>query len=60
MYIFTSFGLVYFTELFGPYGVWLILIPVAMGVLYGVNHFEKLECKSTENSYQSNTNIKAA
>ncbi len=60
MYIFTSFGLVYFTELFGPYGVWLILIPVAMGVLYGVNHFEKLERKSTENSYQSNTNLKAA
>lgn len=43
MYIITSFGLVYLTESFGHYGLLLIMIPVSIGFLYGVQHFEKLE-----------------
>jgi MFS family permease len=42
MYVFTSFGLVYLTEWFGHYGLWVILFPIIVGYLYGVNHFEKL------------------
>ena len=39
----TSFNLVYLTELLSYYGLWLIMIPVILGHLWGVNHFEKLE-----------------
>ena len=43
MYIFTSFGLVYLTEWFGHYGLWILVLPVATAYLWGVNHFVKLE-----------------
>jgi hypothetical protein len=43
MYIITSFGLVYLTESFGYYGLLVIMIPISMGFLWGLNHFEKLE-----------------
>ncbi len=43
MYVFTSFGLVYLTELLGFYGLWIIALPVAAGFIWGVGHFEKLE-----------------
>jgi len=43
MYILTSFGLVYLTEAFGHYGLWLIMLPVTILFLWGVNHFIKLE-----------------
>jgi MFS family permease len=43
VYVITSFGLVYLTETFGHYGVWVIALPITMGFLWGVNHFEKLE-----------------
>ena len=43
MYVFTSFGLVYLTELLGFYGLWIIALPVAAGFIWGVSHFEKLE-----------------
>ena len=43
MYVITSFGLVYLTEILGYYGLWLIMLPVSIGFLWGVNHFEKLE-----------------
>lgn len=45
MYVITSFGLVYLTEWFGHYGLWFIILPVATGYLWGVNHFKKLEQK---------------
>jgi MFS transporter, MHS family, proline/betaine transporter len=43
VYIITSFGLVYFTEWFDHWGVSIILLPIALGFLWGVRHFEKLE-----------------
>lgn len=50
MYIFTSFGLVYLTEHLGYYGLYIIVLPVAIGVLYGINHFAKRE---NNKSYQA-------
>ena len=47
MYIITSFGLVYLTEVLGQRGVWVIMLPVTVGFIWGVCHFEKLE-KSSE------------
>ena len=58
MYVITSFGLVYLTALFGYYAIWLILIPVSMGFLWGVNHFIKLE-KASGNFPQPSTCDKA-
>ena len=43
MYIITSFSLVYLTETFNYYGLWLVTVPVSIGFLWGVNHFEKLD-----------------
>ncbi len=43
MYLVTSLGLVYLTNMLGPYGIWLIALPVSIGFLWGVEHFSKLE-----------------
>ncbi len=43
MYIVTSFSLVYLTEFLSYYGLWLVMIPVILGHIWGVTHFEKLE-----------------
>jgi MHS family proline/betaine transporter-like MFS transporter len=45
MYVITSFGLIYVGDCFGPYGLWIITIPISAGYLYGLLHFEKLEHK---------------
>jgi MHS family proline/betaine transporter-like MFS transporter len=42
-YVLTSFSLVYLTELFGYWGLLLILVPISLGFLWGVYHFEFLE-----------------
>ncbi len=42
-YVITSFSLVFLTDWLGYYGLWVIMIPVNIGFLWGVNHFEKLE-----------------
>lgn len=43
VYIITSFGLVYLTEGFGYYGLWVIGIPIAILSLLGIHHYIKLE-----------------
>jgi MFS family permease len=43
IYVVTSFGLVYLTEFLGPWGLWAIMVPTAVGFLWGILHFEKLE-----------------
>lgn len=43
MYIITSFGLVYLTNFFDHWGVLVIMVPLSMGFIWGVCHFEKLE-----------------
>ena len=42
-YIITSFGLVYLTEYFGHYGLWLIMLPVTLSYLWAINHYALLE-----------------
>jgi MFS family permease len=42
MYVVTSFGLVFLTGV-GLYGLWIILLPITLGFLWGIRHFEKLE-----------------
>ena len=43
MYILISFGLVYLTEWFGYYGVWLIALPVTFFWLKSIYYYESLE-----------------
>lgn len=43
MYISTSIGLIFLIELLGIYGMWLIVLPVCIGFLWGTKHFESLE-----------------
>lgn len=42
-YVLTSFSLVYLTEAFGHYGLWVIMIPITASFLWGLRHFERLE-----------------
>ncbi len=42
-YVMIAVGMIYMTKWLGSYGVWLIVLPITIGVLWGVNHFEKLE-----------------
>lgn len=50
IHVVSSFGLVYLTDYLGYWGLYFIMIPVTVGFLWGVTHFEKLE-----NIYQPNT-----
>lgn len=43
MYVVTSFGLVYLGSYLGVYGLWVLTLPITIGYLYGVFHFEELE-----------------
>ena len=43
MYILTSFGVIYITDLFGKWGIWLTLILFAIIFYASLNHFIKLE-----------------
>ncbi len=47
IYIITSFGLVYLTKYFGSWGTLIITIPVFIGYIFGLSHFEKLEKQSS-------------
>ncbi len=51
LYIVTSFGLVYAVSWFGVYGILLISLPVTLGFLVGLLHFEKLEKEIGEYQY---------
>ncbi|WP_341756649.1 MULTISPECIES: MFS transporter [unclassified Candidatus Tisiphia] len=42
MFVITSFGFVYFTDHFGHWGLWVIMIPVIIGFAYGLFYFDKL------------------
>ena len=43
MYIITSFGIIYLTKYFGHYGLLIVIIPLNLGCVLGINHFENLE-----------------
>jgi MFS family permease len=42
IYVVTSFSLVYLTEMFGNWGLWIVIFPIAIGFLWGTLHFEKI------------------
>jgi MFS family permease len=46
IYVSTTFGIVYLTDLFGNYGILLIMLPTMVGFAYGVLYFEDLEKES--------------
>ncbi len=48
MYVITSFGVVYLTRFAGHWGLWILMLPVTFGFLWGVRHFEILEATSDE------------
>ncbi len=43
MFTGTSFGFVYLNESIGHWGLTVIMVPIAIGFLWGVNHFRKIE-----------------
>lgn len=43
IYVTTSFGFVYLTKWFSSFGVFLLLIIITLGFIWGVRHFQKLE-----------------
>ncbi|BFD46687.1 MAG: hypothetical protein DMENIID0002_13330 [Rickettsia endosymbiont of Sergentomyia squamirostris] len=48
VFIVCSFGLIYLTTYFGYPGLLFIMIPVSIGYIFGLLHFEKLS-RETEN-----------
>jgi MFS family permease len=43
MHVLISFGLVYLTIIPDYWGLWVILLPVVLGSLWGIHHFGRLE-----------------
>ncbi|HCU06913.1 MAG TPA: MFS transporter [Holosporales bacterium] len=43
MYVVTSFGLLLITESFGYYGLWFLMVPLALGFAWSVRYFERLD-----------------
>lgn len=43
VFITTSFGLVYLTEIFNHWGILFIEVPILIGFVWGLRHFERLE-----------------
>lgn len=48
VYAITSFGLVYVTRYYSHYGLWFATIPTALGFIWGVQYFSKLEKGKSE------------
>jgi MHS family proline/betaine transporter-like MFS transporter len=45
MYTVGSFGILYLVRIFGNWGILIIMLPLTIGVLLAVSHFQKLEEK---------------
>ncbi len=43
MCIITSFGIIYLTKYWGQYGLFVVMIPLLIICMFGLNHFQKLE-----------------
>lgn len=60
MYIITSFGFVYLIKYFDHWGLVILMLPISIGFMIGVNHFEFLEesikqnCRNKTSSDQVN------
>ncbi|WP_410525910.1 hypothetical protein [Rickettsia endosymbiont of Lasioglossum villosulum] len=46
MYVITSFGIIYLTKYFGQYGLFIVMVPLLVTCMFGLNHFQKLEKKA--------------
>lgn len=46
VYIITSFGLVFLSEVFGHWGLLIVTLPTTIGFTWGVKYFEQLEKKA--------------
>jgi MHS family proline/betaine transporter-like MFS transporter len=46
IYIIVSFGTVYLVKYFGNYGILFIVLPIGIGLVWAINHFEELEIES--------------
>jgi MFS transporter, MHS family, proline/betaine transporter len=57
VYVITSFGMVYLGGRLGPYGLWLITLPMTCAYLYGVRYFEALEKRAGNLSTHSILNM---
>jgi MHS family proline/betaine transporter-like MFS transporter len=57
-YVITSFGMVYFVKCFGNYGVLVIIMPVVVGMTFGILHFEKLEAAGKANNSYHGSSMK--
>ena len=42
-YVITSFGVIYITNIFSHYGLWIIMLPITIGYYCGIRYFEQLE-----------------
>lgn len=45
MNVIISFGLVYISQWFGDFGLWILIFPVIFGIFISLDHFKKLEIK---------------
>jgi MFS family permease len=50
MYIITSFGLVYLVKYFDNWGLVILMLPISIGFIIGVNHFQSLEESMNQNN----------
>ncbi|ABE04886.1 MFS transporter [Rickettsia bellii] len=46
MYVITSFGIIYITKYFGQYGLFIVMVPLLVTCMFGLNHFQELEKKA--------------
>ncbi len=46
MHIISALGLVYLTDWFGHYGLWIIGVPISIGFVFAVRHFQVLEAQA--------------
>lgn len=57
-YVFASFGLVYLTRHLGSWGTLIIAVPVFLGYMFGLRHFEILEKRTA--LFEKNKNLEKA
>ncbi|WP_052454710.1 hypothetical protein [Rickettsia hoogstraalii] len=43
IYAITSFGMIYLIKLFNHWGLLIVMLPVSLGYIFGINHFRGLE-----------------
>jgi MHS family proline/betaine transporter-like MFS transporter len=52
IYVISSFGLIFLTDTLGNYGLWILLVPVAIGYGWGLWQFIKVEAERDKEAQQ--------